>query len=501
MSQENRTSNQLRRKLTPEQKRQILKRRRRRKIRQRLKIILPIAILVILAAALLCTHLGAGKDEKEAPLPAMSSAAADATDNPDAPIALAADPVNAADVSAQDGEDASSQLMDAGEAIQQEDSAAPNASAAVVQTGFDFDEAYIRAVQGEITGPDIVYDASNIDSAKLDRWPSVKEGYIPILKNAKTEEKIIAVTVDDCFQGENFRAIVQCAIENNASLTIFPLGKNLGKTAVDDALRLAYSSGMEIGNHTYNHAGMFHYNQDRMMNEIWQQREAVNKVLGVNYTQHFFRPRGGDEREDQRMHAYLNQLGYSGVAMWNKDGSNESMEKLFDELAPGNIYLFHTTDNDKKKLLQFIPGAVERGYKLVTMSEMFGLPQNTVSELNPVATPEEMQAFRILPTSMKDSSYLRAAAVVQQRMIDLGWMEGKATGVYGNQTFVAVGFFQMALGLQPDGVADVELQKILFSDDAPRGSLEQVQEFCRQLGKQPLTQLPGTTNTEIPMDD
>lgn len=499
MSQENRTSNQPRRKLTPEQKRQILKRRKRRRMLQRLKIILPIAILVIIAVALLCTILGGGKDEQKSPAPTMPPAAA--PESTETPVDPAADSAADSDATAQGGEEAALQMMDADGAIQPEDSAAPSVAASAVKAGFDFDEAYIRAVQGEITGPDVVYDGSSIDPAKLDRWPATKEGYIPILKNAKTEERIIAVTVDDCFQGENFRAIVQCAIENNASLTIFPLGKNLGKTAVDNALRLAYSSGMEIGNHTYNHAGMFHYDQDRMMNEIWQQRETVNQVLGVNYTQHFFRPRGGDEREDQRMHAYLNQLGYSGVAMWNKDGSNEPMEKLFNELAPGNIYLFHTTDNDKKKLLQFIPGAVERGYKLVTMSEMFGLPQNTVSDLSPVATPEEMQAFRILPTSMKDSSYLRAAAVVQQRLIELGWMDGKATGVYGNQTFVAVGFFQMALDMQPNGVADVELQKLLFSDDAPRGSLERVQEFCRQLGKEPLTQLPGTTNTEIPMDD
>ena len=479
--------------LTPEQKRMILKKRRMRKLKKRLAILVPVAVLLIAVIVLLLT-LPKDKDKINGELQNAVPAAHVQTE--DAP--------GAAEI-----EDAGASEADADANLAESDDPAATASASIQPAAvsaaasgpFDFDTAYIRALEGESTGADIIYDYSHIDPAKLDRWTGAKEGYIPILKKAKTEENIIAVTVDDCFQGENFYRIVQCAIENNAKLTIFPLGKNLGREAADEALRLAYQNGMEIGNHTYNHVGMFHYDQKRMEAEIWQQREIVNKTIGVNYTQHFFRPRGGDERECQRLHGYLNQLDYSAVAMWNKDGSKTSMNKLFEELAPGNIYLFHTTDNDLDKLLEFIPGAIARGYRLVTMSEMFGLPQNKVSELNPVDTPQASESFRIIPVTLEETSYLRAAAVVQKRLIELGWMSGSATGVYGNQSFVAVGFFQMALGLEPNGIADPDLQRRMFADDAPRGSLEKIQEFCRQLGKQELTQLPGTENTEIPMND
>jgi hypothetical protein len=55
------------------------------------------------------------------------------------------------------------------------------------------------------------------------------EGFLPVFSSAKTEEKIVAITVDDCFQAENLEQIVNKAIEVGAKLTIFPIGKNVLK--------------------------------------------------------------------------------------------------------------------------------------------------------------------------------------------------------------------------------------------------------------------------------
>ena len=108
---------------------------------------------------------------------------------------------------------------------------------------------------------------------------------------------------------------------------------------------------------------------------------TIDELLGINYQAHFFRPRGGDERNDQRVHAYVEQMGYDAIAMWNKDGSKTPIEQLVSNIEPGDVYLFHTTDSDLQLLLQFIPAAVQQGYTLVTMSDMFGLPVNEESEL------------------------------------------------------------------------------------------------------------------------
>ena len=440
---------------TPERWRKIIRKRKMRRLRKRLLIAVPALAVVIVALILLF----GSQNWRDASTPKDVNAgtASSGKTQVQAPSSESASPL-------------------------------PTATAAP----FDYDEAYVRAVNGEITGPDVSYDFSGVDPALLERWPRARVGYIPILKKANTTENIIAITVDDCNQGENFRAIVQCAIDNDAKLTIFPIGENLERAAVAATLRLAYANGMEIGNHTYTHSGLFHYGQDHMRDEIWTQAQKVNETLGVNYTQRFFRPRGGDERECQRLHGYLHQLNYRGLAMWSMSGSANDVDKLYNDLAPGNIYLFHTTDKDLERLRQFIPGAVTRGYRLVTMSEMFGFPENEIGEYSAQSIAPELQSFKLVPTMLQRNDYSRAVAVVQRRLIELGWMSGEATGVYGKQTMLAIGFFQMALGQTPNGIADMGLQKTLFSDAAPRGSFEQVQAFCRKLGKAELKSLPGS---------
>ena len=55
---------------------------------------------------------------------------------------------------------------------------------------------------------------------------------------------------------------------------------------------------------------------------------------------------------------------------------------------------------------------------------------------------------------------------LQQRLIDLGWLTGKADGEYGGDTANAVRAFQYQIAQNEDGVANIELQQRLFAADA-----------------------------------
>lgn len=439
------SGNGTRRTLTAEQKRRILEKRRKQKLKKRLMIIVPVAVVLLAVIVALLVSVGQDmKEEKLAREAAILQATIEASKTP---------------------------------------TPAPTPTATPVPEVFNYDEAYIAAARGEQDGPLITPDYSKVDPAKMDVWQMPKEGFMPVLYKANTTENIIAVTVDDCFQADNLRQIVQCALDNGADLTIFPIGKNLEIQAIADTIKWAYQNGMEIENHTYNHAGMYHYDDERMMNELWYQNAKVSEVLGVNHQMHFFRPKGGDERDDQRVHAYINQMGYNAIAMWTQSGSTDSLDSLYRNLAPGRIYLFHTTNNDLNKLLEFIPGAIARGYRLVTLNEMYGLPDNEAKDISTLGQRPDLKAFKVAPAKLKKTSYIRAAAVVQNRLIELGWMEGEADGVYGQSSFLGIGFFQMASGIKPTGVADTETQMALFADDAVKGSPEKIAEFKKQLGK------------------
>ena len=69
-------------------------------------------------------------------------------------------------------------------------------------------------------------------------------------------------------------------------------------------------------------------------------------------------------------------------------------------------------------------------------------------------------------TVLSNGSTGDAVKRLQQRLIDLGWLTGKADGDYGDATAQAVAAFQYQIAQPQDGVAGVELQERLFAADA-----------------------------------
>ena len=69
--------------------------------------------------------------------------------------------------------------------------------------------------------------------------PEPTNGLLPVFWSADTNEKIIAITVDDCFQAEHLQQIVDKAIECGGKLTIFPIGDNVLRERHGEVLRYA----------------------------------------------------------------------------------------------------------------------------------------------------------------------------------------------------------------------------------------------------------------------
>ena len=55
---------------------------------------------------------------------------------------------------------------------------------------------------------------------------------------------------------------------------------------------------------------------------------------------------------------------------------------------------------------------------------------------------------------------------LQERLYELGFYMLSADGIYGNGTINAVKAFQTYNGLEPDGLATIQLQLLIFSDEA-----------------------------------
>ena len=296
--------------------------------------------------------------------------------------------------------------------------------------------------------------------------PEPTNGLLPVFWSADTNEKIIAITVDDCFQAENLQQIVDKAIECGGKLTIFPIGENVLRERHGEVLRYAYENGFELENHTFTHNGLYGCTDEEVAQEMYMQNLALSAILGVEYQAHFIRPKGGDARNDPRIHAYARQLGYYGVAHWSVSGSGSGAAALASSLAPGAIYLFHTTDLDRDKLLGFIPYAVEQGYRLVTLNEMFGYPEN---ETAPLTVPIEqhqippLELYDQVFVTLKKGSYSSQVRMLQLKLIELGYLSGEADGAFGEGTEKALKKFQSDHGLSATGQATPEFMEALMN--------------------------------------
>lgn len=68
--------------------------------------------------------------------------------------------------------------------------------------------------------------------------------------------------------------------------------------------------------------------------------------------------------------------------------------------------------------------------------------------------------------SIQKGSNGEAVIKIQQRLIELGYLDGQADGIYGNQTIKAVKGFQGTNGLYRSGTIDQATSDLLFSSEA-----------------------------------
>ena len=297
--------------------------------------------------------------------------------------------------------------------------------------------------------------------------------YLPVVEHGPTDEKRICITVDDCFQMDNLKKIIECANKYGAKITLFPIGENIQRDGMAEILQdCVFKYGFEIENHTYSHSRVFRLSEDEMAAQIWGQSYVLNQALGVNYQEHFFRLMGGDGENDQRTHNYLKQLGFYAIASWSYSGSDADISHIKGRLKPGAIFLFHTTDKDLPKILEFIPYAISEGYELVTLNEMFGLPDNEITDISTAETSVPTpQPYTPDYAEVKEGDYSWSVVLIQRKLAELGYLDSSsktatqgdpADGVYGEGTANAVKQYQQDHGLNPTGVADTQTQKMLL---------------------------------------
>ena len=184
----------------------------------------------------------------------------------------------------------------------------------------------------------------------------------------------IAITMDDCWKMDYVVQMLDLCKEYGFHMTFFPCGTNIREKELDVWQRML-DEGHEIGNHTQNHRKLTNLNGYRIRDELNIMQASLNRTLGYEHPLRLMRPPygafgGGNGSKTARK---IEDFGYNYIIMWSL--SETDPYKMLEKVKNGDILLYHTNPKDVNGLKKAIPILLERGYQLVTVSELLGLDE------------------------------------------------------------------------------------------------------------------------------
>jgi peptidoglycan/xylan/chitin deacetylase (PgdA/CDA1 family) len=137
-----------------------------------------------------------------------------------------------------------------------------------------------------------------------------------------------------------------------------------------------HESGHELGNHAFSHRSLRSLWATQIRDELSTTNAAISDVIGRQPA--LFRPPFG--RYAPSALTIIGELGMN-VVLWSVDAFDWNREPaaiaaaVVHEPGPGDIVLLHDrTSRTVHALPAIIRGLRERGFELVTVSELTGLP-------------------------------------------------------------------------------------------------------------------------------
>lgn len=178
---------------------------------------------------------------------------------------------------------------------------------------------------------------------------------------------MVALTYDDG-PGQYTDKLLDCLEENNAKATFFMLGQNAEQ--YPDVVKRMYDSGMELGNHTYDHQILTGLDSTSISNEITKTNQIIEKAAGVSAAS--LRPPGGSFNETVQQLAGMPIVKWSlDTKDWKHKSEDKTYQKVIDNVQDGSVILMHDIHEwSVNASLRLIPELIEKGYKLVTVQEL-----------------------------------------------------------------------------------------------------------------------------------
>ncbi len=193
------------------------------------------------------------------------------------------------------------------------------------------------------------------------------DGNADIRREIDTSRPMVALTYDDG-PSQYTPEILSVLGQYNSVATFFVVGQRVPAHA--DIIRSAYQMGCEIGNHTYSHQVLTKVGASQIQGQIGATNSAVQNVTGVSPV--VMRPPGGGQNESVRSAVGMPIIMWSIDTLdWKTRNAASTQAAVLDHVRDGDIVLMHDLYSQTAAASRvIIPELVNRGYQLVTISEL-----------------------------------------------------------------------------------------------------------------------------------
>lgn len=186
---------------------------------------------------------------------------------------------------------------------------------------------------------------------------------------------VIALTFDDGPFTPVTNRIVDVLLEYNAGATFFVVGSRIDMYS--DTLKRVYESGFEVASHTWSHKNLNGLSPEEVLKELDDTREKLNACVPVGDV--LLRPPYGSANESVRELAGTPLINWSlDSEDWKSRDADTVIQHVLSTVKDGDIILMHDLYECTAGAVEYlVPELIARGYRLVSVSELFrckGIP-------------------------------------------------------------------------------------------------------------------------------
>ena len=211
-----------------------------------------------------------------------------------------------------------------------------------------------------------VIDTSNNSVSRINK--TNYEYDVVINRKIDKSKKMIALTFDD---GPNYNTskVIDVLNKYDIKATFFVLGSRAINNK--DILKKMVDSGMEIGNHTYNHLLLTKYDENKIRSEIEDTSEVIYSA--TKKRPKLLRPSYGSINNKIKKVANMPIIIWDIDTLdWKYHNSKRITSRVVNKVRDGDIILMHDIYSASLNALSnIIPILQDNGYEFVTVNELF----------------------------------------------------------------------------------------------------------------------------------